>query len=326
MTAPSDAVLMTLAGLAYGAPAQLPGYLAQATPVAGWRLLWVPAVGAAPDNFAFLAGTDDGQAVMAIRGTYPNPFSEAYWDDGSQDSPFGTMADWPGVAGAKISAGTQAGLTGLLALQDPTGQGLVAAVAALPETTAVTVVGHSLGGTLAPVLALWLGGQCPDRALSATSFAGMTPGNSTFAEIFSTRALQVRRVYNTLDSVSYGWDQVWATHGFYSPAPQGGDVVAAMLLATEARLRLGGYDYAPVGTPVPLTGVVRPPTIPCTLVAYVVENLHQHMPDTYLALLGAPPLPFSLIWGSMVVPRSHPLAGQATTPAGPILHVTEQEG
>lgn len=325
MTAPTDGVLMTLAGLAYGNPVDLPAYLAEAVPTAGWQLVWLPAVGPAPDNFMFMASLA-GQAVVAIRGTYPNPFSEAYWDDGNQDSPFGDMVDWPGAPGAKISAGTQAGLTGLLALKDGAGQSLADAVAALPAGTEVTVVGHSLGGTLAPVLALWLSGQTKGRVIRATSFAGMTPGNSAFAALFTDTAPAVRRVYNMLDSVSYGWDKVWATHDFYQPAPQGGEVVAALLLATEARLKLGNYDYAPVGLPVPLTGQVQPPTIPCNLVAYVIENLHQHLPDTYLALLGAPPLPFSIIWGSMTVPRSHLKAGMQASPAGPVVHIARGEG
>jgi Lipase (class 3) len=324
MTAPTDSVLMTLAGVAYGDPARVPGYLAAATPTAGWQVIWMPEVGEAPDNFMFLATDGRGSYVVAIRGTYPNPFSEAYWHDGNQDSPFGTMADWPGAPGAKIGGGTQTGLTNLLALKDAKGQSLAEAVACLPADAVVTVTGHSLGGTLAPVLALALATADSSSEIQATSFAGMTPGNAAFAALFGagTRLSgRVRRVYNTLDTVSYGWDRVWATHGFYQPAPQGGDVVSALLLATEARLKLGGYEYAPVGLPVPLPGQVRPATIPCALAAYVIENLHQHLPDTYLSLLGAPPLPFSIIWGSMTVPRSHPLAGRLPSPGGAVVHL-----
>jgi hypothetical protein len=324
MSAPTDAVLMTLAGLAYGDPAKLAQYLAQAAPTRGWHVAWQPVVPAAPDNFLFAATDGGGQVVVAIRGTYPNPFSEAYWHDGSQDSPFGSMVEWPGAPGAKISAGTSTGFNNLLALRDAKGQGIVDFIAALPATTAVTVTGHSLGGTLAPVLALRLAAATPRRALAATSFAGLTPGNAAFAALFGSGtplAGHVRRVYNTLDTVAYGWDRVWATHTFYQPEPRGGDVVAALLLATEARLRLGGYDYAAVGTPVALPGTLQPPSVPCNLVAYVLENLHQHLPDTYLALLGAPPLPFSLLWGAMTVPRTHPAAGRSASPAGPVVHV-----
>lgn len=304
----SDDILMTLAGTAYGSPAKIPSYLTQARPVADWKVIWMPVVGDAPPNFAFMAMGPEAQVVIAIRGTYPDPFSSAYWEDGNQDSPFGDMVDWPGAAGAKISGGTNEGFSNLLELKDAKGISLERAVANLPSDASVTVTGHSLGGTLTPVLALKLVGNEPERAVFATSYAGMTPGNSEFAALFGAGTAldaKIRRVYNTIDSVGYGWDRVFATHTFFDPAPKGGDVVSAMLLATEARLKLGGYDYTAIGEPVPLKGVVRPPEISCNLVAYVFETLHQHMPDTYLSLLGAPPLPFSILFGTLVAPKTN---------------------
>ncbi|WP_407521129.1 lipase family protein [Methylobacterium oryzisoli] len=314
---PDDAVLMTLAGIAYGAPGSIGRYLGEAAPTTGWSLAWLAVPADPPVNFAYMArDTRTGDCVLAIRGTYPNPFSPAYWEDGTQDSPFGEMAEWPGAPGARISAGTAEGLANLLALRDAAGVALADAVAALPPEAALTLTGHSLGGTLAPVLALHLAEAEPGRGLGAVSFAGMTPGNHAFAALFGPRsrlAGRLRRVFNTLDTVAYGWDRVLATRGFYDPAPKGGLAVDALLAATEARLDLGGYGYAPVGPAVALPGVLRAPVIPCDLVAYVVETLHQHMPDTYLALLGAPPLPFSIIFGSAVVPRDHPAATASPT-------------
>lgn len=323
MSGVNDETLMTLAGIAYGAPENIGEYLAAAAPTKGWQVNWIPEVEGVPDNFMFMATDGSGQYVVAIRGTYPNPFSEAYWHDGSQDSPFGDMVNWPGATGAKISAGTNTGFTNLVQLTEESGKTLLDKLAELPTSATVTVTGHSLGGTLTPVLALHISTSCNIR-VNATSYAGLTPGNEDFAALFgSGTALEgkIRRVYNTLDSVSYGWDRVWATHDFYQPAPEGGSVVSALLLATEARLKLGGYDYAAVGTAVPLDGVLKKPTIPCDLVAYVLENLHQHMPDTYLSLLGAPPLPFSIIWGTMTVPRDHAAAGVAAAPGGPVVHI-----
>ncbi len=309
----SDAVLMTLAGIAYGSPALVQRHIDEAAPTTGdWSVVWLAAPPDPPVNFAFLATCkSSGASVIAIRGTYPDPFSAAYWDDGNQDSPFGDMVEWAGAPDAKISAGTSVGLAGVLALVDAAGKGLADAVAALADGAALIVTGHSLGGTLAPVLALALAEKLSGRPISAVSFAGMTPGNAAFAALFGSNAtagVAVRRVYNTLDTVSYGWDKVFATHDFYQPAPQGGVIVAALLLATAARLEVGGYDFTAVGDDVPLTGVLNKSAINCSLVAYVLENLHQHMPDTYLALLGAPPLPFSILFGTIIAPRDHPTA------------------
>ncbi|GLH77004.1 hypothetical protein SSBR45G_19120 [Bradyrhizobium sp. SSBR45G] len=321
-----DAVLMTLAGIAYGAPDAIASYLEQDPLTASdWRLAWLAAPPDPPDNFAFMAYSASSKAyAVAIRGTYPNPFSPAYWDDGDEDSPFGDMVEWPGASGAKISAGTSKGLTNLLALTDQGGVSLQDAIGRLPAGSRLAVTGHSLGGTLAPVLALSASERCPSLDVWATSFAGMTPGNEAFAALFGTGTKldgRVRRVYNRLDTVAYGWNAVWATHDFYQPAPKGGPIVAAMLLATAARLELGGYDYAPIGTPVALPGKVQPLAIGCELVAYVIENLHQHMPDTYLALLGAPPLPFSIVLASVVMPRTHPAAKQPLSARPAVVHL-----
>ncbi|MGF3023972.1 lipase family protein [Methylobacterium aquaticum] len=325
-----DRVLMTLAGIAYGDPGSIATFLAEAQPTAGWDLVWLAAPPDPPVNFAYLArDPSGGAAVLAIRGTYPDPFSSAYWDDGAEDSPFGDMMAWPSAPGAAISAGTARALATLLALTDASGTTLEAAVAALPAGCALTVTGHSLGGTLAPVLALHLAESDRHRVPAATSYAGMTPGNQAFAALFGPGTSldgRVRRVFNTLDTVSYGWDRVLETHSFYEPAPRGGPVVAAMLLVTQARLTAGGYDFAPVGEAVALDGVLRPPSVSCELVAYVLENLHQHMPDTYLALLGAPPLPFSIGFGTQVVPRSHPAAARPLSPHPPVVYVAPGAG
>ncbi|MCJ2080089.1 lipase family protein [Methylobacterium sp. J-090] len=315
---PSDAELMTLAGIAYGHPADIPDYLDRDALTHGvWQAVWIARAEMVPVNFAYLTrNLRDGGYAVAIRGTYPNPFSPAYWEDGNQDSPFGPMAEWPsgvpsdpGGPDPQVSGGTWAGFSGLLALQDAAGTTLAQALDRLPADAPLSVTGHSLGGTLAPVLALWLAGRDPGRIADVTTFAGMTPGNGAFAALFgpgTALAGRVRRVYNTLDSVPYGWDDVLATRGFFQPAPQGGVLLDLALHATAWRLR--DYGYTAIGTPVPLPGRVEPPSIACTPIAFVIETLHQHMPDTYLGLLGAPPLPFRLGLGAVVAPIDHPVA------------------
>ncbi|WP_018263728.1 lipase family protein [Methylobacterium sp. WSM2598] len=325
------AELMTLAGIAYGHPAAIPAYLAT-SPVTGgiWEAIWIARDEAVPVNFAFLARDrrPGGGVALAIRGTYPNPFSPAYWDDARQDSPFGPMARWPSGATVDpgdqepgdpcISGGTWAGFSSLIALTDEAGTSLAQALDGLPAQTPLAVTGHSLGGTLAPVVALWLAGRAPPRRPEVATFAGMTPGNSAFAALFGPGTLlegRVARLYNTLDSVPYGWDDVLATRDFFQPAPQGGVILDLALHATAWRLR--GYDYAAIGTPVPLAGQVARPVTACTPIAFLIETLHQHLPDTYLALLGAPPLPFRIGLGAVVLPGDHPAAGALAAHAVP---------
>ncbi len=317
---------MTLAGIAYGQPGDIAGYLETDTLTAGdWKLHWIAEQQAVPVNFAYIAvSKSSGAYCIAIRGTYPNPFSPAYWDDGNQDNPLGAMQPWPlgsrfGLsAGPMVSAGTADAFLNLIALSDGS-QSLQTAIEAIPGKATVYVTGHSLGGTLAPVIALWMTSLANGLVPQVYCFAGMTPGNQPFADLFgpgSKLAGRVRRYTNTLDSVPYGWDRVMATRDFYQPAPRGGVLVEAAI--TLLAYKLTDYGYAPIGEEILLTGVPSPPKISCEIVAFVIENLSQHFPDTYLSLLGAPPLPFMLGIGSVVVPRGHPTAEAVSKKTMPV--------
>jgi hypothetical protein len=312
-------VLMTLAGIAYGQPSAIPGYLAADPLTKGdWSLVWIAAEVEIPVNFAYIARSQStGAYCIAIRGTYPNPFSPAYWDDANQDNPLGEMQPWPLGAsdpadvGPRISQGTATGFTNIIELSNGA-QSFAQAVAALPQNAIVYVTGHSLGGTLAPVIALWMTGL-PNKTLLPTvyCFAGMTPGNQAFADLFgagSKLAGRVTRYKNTLDSVPYGWDNVLATRSFYQPAPQGGLLVEGAIILLAAKL--SDYGYAPIGEEIALPGNLSEQDISLQLIAFIIENLHQHLPDTYLTLLGAPLLPFQIGLGALVVPRASPMARQ----------------
>ena len=318
VTDPLAPVLMTLAGIAYGKPAAIPHYLGPDTLTAEhWSIVWIADDLAVPVNFAFIAkNASTGAYAIVIRGTYPDPFSSAYWDDANEDSPIGPMHSWPGATDslAQVAGGTWAGFQRVLALMGA-GQSLAQAIAALPATATVYVTGHSLGGTLAPVIGLWMSEQPGFAVPSVYAFAGMTPGNAAFAALFGPGTALAGRVWrynNTLDTVGYGWDRVLDTRRFYQPAPSGGLLVEGAIVAMA--LRLMPYGYTGFGTIVDLPGVLSTPVIDCEFVAYLLENLHQHMPDTYLALLGAPPLPFSIGFGAVVAPRDSSAAVAA--PAG----------
>jgi hypothetical protein len=306
---------MTLAGIAYGQPSRIAGYLQEDTLTRGdWSIAWIAQDVAVPVNFAYIAKNRDGEYCVAIRGTYPNPLSSAYWDDAAQDSPLGDMQPWPIGAddpedlGPRISKGTASAFNNLIVLSDGT-KTLQQAIEAIPSGARVYVTGHSLGGTLAPVIALWMTTLSNKLVANVYCFAGMTPGNAAFANLFGPGTAlngRVSRYSNTLDSVPYGWNDVLATRNFYEPGPSGGVVVEAAI--TLLALRLTEYGYTPIGTEVQLTGKLSPPATNCTLVSFVIENLSQHLPDTYLSLLGAPSLPFTIGFGSVVVPNDHPTA------------------
>lgn len=71
----------------------------------------------------------------------------------------------------------------------------------------VTVVGHSLGGALASVLALYLKTQLSSANLNCYTFAAPTAGNEQFATYFDqTMAGASTRYFNTMDTVPDGWN------------------------------------------------------------------------------------------------------------------------
>lgn len=292
--------MMTLAGIAYGRPANIPGYLADDTLATRgrWAVHWMPADVDIPVNFAFLArNARDGSFAVVIRGTYPNPLNPAYWEDAGQDSPFGTMVAWPypADANALVSKGTWAAFQSVTGLMDTGGGSFVDAVAALPAGAKLFVTGHSLGGTLAPVVAQWARGLTSRPEVCVYTFAGMTPGNAAFADLVGGAT---RRYYNDLDSVPYGWDAVLQTRDFYQPAPKGGTLYQDAI--DDMARKLADYPFAAVGTPIRLAGTVDPPRIDIPFVSFLIENLRQHLPDTYLTLLGAPLLPFTIGFGATV--------------------------
>lgn len=197
----------------------------------GWRLAWGPRVGRLPDadetdNLLYAIERSAGGApelAVVIRGT--NPVAVLDWLE--EDFEIAEAVRWNEASGsrscprgAKISEGAHKGLRVLRKLRvgDQDIASFVGDWCGRNETPDATVVvtGHSLGGALTPVLALYLaeqewqaGGRCRDAALEAISFAGPTPGNVEFARCVDERLGELgsglQRIHNPLDVAPYAW-------------------------------------------------------------------------------------------------------------------------
>jgi hypothetical protein len=127
-----------------------------------------------------------------------------------------------------VSAGTAVGISNLLTqMTDPTtGSSLQTFLASTATTTdALIICGHSLGGALAPTLALWLYPQPASsgwKQVLVLPLAGPTPGNTSFAEQFAAAFPEtssgVGGAYdnwnvnyaNYHDAVPYAWNNLGA--------------------------------------------------------------------------------------------------------------------
>ena len=250
---------------------------------ADWQVVWGPALytfreGILQDNAMYVVQriSDPTQYVIAIRGT--NGASILDWL--VEDLRVFDKKNWtvpPGVqvtGNPQVSEATNIGLNILLNELTPDpglpGAGLdisswLSSLTGQPVNLLFT--GHSLGGALAPTLALWFrqsqglpGGWDPanNATISAISFAGPTAGDADFAQ-FSDRLLGNRclRVHNTLDIVPHGWDKAGlaAVRTLYQA---GGITLHFLENAMLDALLLSLNDYDQIKNSQPMTWTIRP--------------------------------------------------------------------
>ena len=213
-----------------------------------WQILWGPIVfsnnpGAnsviADNTMALFYSPNQNMYVIAIAGT--NIDSAYGWLQ--EDFNVTQTVTWSSVmgsgfnipsaySGAAISEGSNLGLQALLAMQSGS-NGLIAALTnslnALPSGSKAQlyVTGHSLGGALSPVMALylhdlqqqsnnWNANGCI-TTIHAMPSAGPTPGEANFAAYYSylcgqtpaanQAGISYTSVYNTLDVVPHAWQK-----------------------------------------------------------------------------------------------------------------------
>ncbi len=167
-----------------------------------WQVVWGPATYTQPgalkqDNLMFAAQnpSDPSQIVVAVRGT--NFVADLDWL--MEDFDVRQMIIWPpgNSKGAAISESTSIGLQILLAMNGATQsggvQGATMSLTSFLQTQTATgpinlcITGHSLGGSLAGTLALYLKDNpnswdaSSQSNVSCITFAAPTAGNTAFA-------------------------------------------------------------------------------------------------------------------------------------------------
>ena len=276
---------------------------------ADWRVIWGPGLNTDGANMLYVAGNRAAnQYAVTIRGTEWQFCLDWIEDFTSLLGlvPFRFLLNPPPSADVRVAAGLALTLQQLLAIVATDGQqatGLLSFLEALPPDASIFVTGHSQGGGVASLLAVWLAWSFGSAArLKVYTFAAPSPGNAGFARYYNALfrdatggASTAYRVYNTLDVVPHAWASLAAIASYYQPAPAATPEIRSLATFAQAAF---AHDYAQVGTAndgsaVPLTGTVVPPpqafglNIPADA-QFAWEAEYQHGTATYLHLLAAP--------------------------------------
>lgn len=249
-----------------------------------------------PNALMYIAQNQQtNEYYVVIRGT--NPESLSSWLDEDLDidktEPFSSLHDNPSASkNVLISKGTFTGTNYLLGLKDPTTdtkaftylQGLGSAMEYL------YVTGHSLGGTLAPVMFAYLNsrlyGGVSVANMALWSFAGLTPGGSGFNGFLSGMLPDPSPAVlfqNTLDIAPFLWSSKSSVESIYSNnSLQPTDAEKLLLDELFHLAGKSGITYAQPSGGSPLTGVFD-----VSKNKWDSQVLQQHHSTTYQTLISA---------------------------------------
>ncbi|MER5350226.1 IPT/TIG domain-containing protein [Kitasatospora sp. NPDC002551] len=286
-----------------------------------WELEWL-ALSPYNANMAYIAKNVHGPVfAVVVRGTTANV------TDLLEDLDVGTVV--PFTAGGSpqpvsVSKGAMTAFTEVVGMTDgssPTGSTLVQALtglfAASPTPPAVYVIGHSLGGCVATMLALYLQARTWDGVsptFGVITFAAPTAGLQDFADYFGSVKWTVNLGYaNDYDLVPLAWSSLDTAKSWY-PAVHGPVATDEVkdLLIPELEALTGPNTYAQPDNTFGLNPDYD--TFDGTVVRHSTADFfgqagYQHANSTYLDLLQAPLVP-----AGPVVTAISPTVGDVGTP------------
>jgi hypothetical protein len=197
-----------------------------------WSIVWGPATDQGILAYVARSGGSPSTYALVFRGSLAaldaHDFLRNWLEDADvlHQVPF----EYPASAGAHVSSGANLALGSVAGLVDPiTQQSLLTylgAFANAAEPITLMVAGHSLGGALTQIAALWLYDQLiATKKLTAVTllpctYAAPAFGNQQFATLYETTFPNAYRAVNTLDVVPMAFENLDGVQKAYPPPGQ----------------------------------------------------------------------------------------------------------
>ncbi|NMO17035.1 hypothetical protein HPC49_30210 [Pyxidicoccus fallax] len=254
----------------------------------GWSIVWGPATQG--EDLVYVASNGAGQYAVVVRGTLFDRI-----EDVIQDKSVGEQVSLPFLSsGAMVSLGVQEVMTNIQAMVSSvpgSGSGtLLSFLQALTGSPSLLVTGHSLGGQMASVVAMWLQGTLTNvSSVLPITFAAPTAGNPAFAASFDStfNAAGAMRYYNTLDVVPCLWtvEGLTSIDSDYAGGPQAGPVVKGAVKWALDTLQSNDLTYTQPSASTSLKGQLYSTG---WILPFEQEVNDQHRALYYMFLLGIP--------------------------------------
>ncbi len=297
---------VSLSAIAY--ESDIPAALARQLP--SWQAEWL-ADRPVDDNMAFIARSGDAEYAVAIRGTLMQ-FQAQNVENWIEDLDVMRQVSWPpGDAESKLSHGAHTGLDGLQRIVDSRSGSTVSMrdfllARAKNSPIRIAVIGHSLGGTLATVLASWLHdeftGAGVDASFSVWTFAAPAAGNAHFAsrydEVFASTSFRFVMEFDVVPTFPLPHEMISMTRTYFDGVDHDEFcrltdlALQGCARGIEASEFVHGSHYAHTNERegcirVEVDGVAKPPV--STVSAWLQAVASRHSVDRYVQAVAALP-------------------------------------
>lgn len=251
-------------------------------PTAGWELVWGPASN--DTNLWYVARSPDANRyALVIRGTVMTNWKSKL---GDIDIPFVSPSIDGAPDGVKIAKGLAECHERLTDATDVWKQTTAWAYLedALAEGDTLDVVGHSLGGAMAPIVSLDAMQRFPDVAVRSFAMAGMSPGNQEFSDWYasSLQHQQHSRFINALDTIPLWYAGLSTMARGFEGGPACPWPFRALIGAMRGYMWIRRIEYVDTPDPLVLPGVKY------TGRSWTDEAEGQHEHLYYMYLAGVP--------------------------------------